>query len=146
MCIMVPVSPRTPAETSAWDKASNPHERKFCQLPGIHIEPFLLHSTQMMIPRREYCLSNHIECEDFRDVSIDPEPGKQCQGEVHHGLGLGDHDRLPFEGAKPMPLAAMMALDPIRPGFAHDQLLGWDHCGIDRPMIGTIECHIPLGQ
>jgi hypothetical protein len=95
---------------------------------------------------REYCLSNRIEYEDLRDVSIGPEPGEQCHGEVHHGLGLGDHDRLPFEAAKPMPLAAMMALDPIRPSFAHDQALGWDHGGIYRPMIGAVACHIPLGQ
>jgi hypothetical protein len=89
---------------------------------------------------------NYIECEDLRDVSIDPEPGKQCHGEAHHVLGLGDHDRLPFEAAKPMPLAAMIALDPIRPSFAHDQSLGWNHGGIDRPMIGAVACHTPLGQ
>jgi hypothetical protein len=94
----------------------------------------------------ENCLSNHIECEDLRDASIDPEPGKQCHGEVHHVLGLGDDDRLPFEAAKPMSLAAMIALDPIRPSFAHDQSFGWDHGGIDRPMIGAVECHIPVGQ
>jgi hypothetical protein len=100
---------------------------------------------RLLIPftNGEYCLSNHIECEDLRDVSIDPEPGKQCHGEVHHVLGLGDNNRLPCEAAKPMPLAAMIALDPIRPSFAHDQSLGWDHCGIYWPMIGAVECHIP---
>src|SRR5882724_1045789 len=93
-----------------------------------------------------YCLSNHIECESLGDVSIDSEPGKQCHGEVHHGLGFGDNDRPPFEAAKPMPLAAMIALDSIRPGFTHDQSIGWDYCGIYRPMIGAIKGHIPLGQ
>ena len=85
----------------------------------------------------------YIECEDLRDVSIAPEPGKQGHSEVHHGPGLGDHDRLPFEAAKPMPLAAVIALDPICPSFAHDQPLGWDHCGIYWPMIGAVECHLP---
>jgi hypothetical protein len=45
--------------------------------------------------RGEYCLSNHIESEDLCDVSIDPEPGKQRHGEVHHVLGpsgLPHHD------------------------------------------------------
>jgi hypothetical protein len=95
---------------------------------------------------REYCLSNHIEGEDLSDVPIDPEPGKQRHGQLHHVLGLGDNDRLPFEAAKPMPLAAMIPLDPISPGFAHDQSRGWDQRGIHRPMISTVERHIPLGQ
>jgi hypothetical protein len=34
-----------------------------------------------------------------------------------------------------MPLAAVIALDPISPSFAHDQSLGWDHCGIYWPRV-----------
>jgi hypothetical protein len=94
----------------------------------------------------EYCLSNHIECEDLRDVPMNPAPGKQRHGQLHHVLGLGDNDRLPFEAAKPMPLAAMIPLEPIRPGFAHDQALGWDHRGLHRPRISTVERHLPWGQ
>jgi hypothetical protein len=94
----------------------------------------------------EYCLSNHIECEDLSDVPMNPEPGKQRHGQLHHVLGLGDNDRLPFEAAKPMPLAAMIPLDPIRPGFAHDQSLGWDHRGLHRPRISPVERHLPLDQ
>jgi hypothetical protein len=45
-----------------------------------------------------------------------------------------------------MPLAAMIALDPVRPGFAHAQSLGWDHGSIDRPMIGAVDGHLPWGQ
>jgi hypothetical protein len=103
-------------------------------------------ARNVSIEGREYGLSNYIEGEDLRDVSIDPEPGKQCHVEVCHGLGLRNNDRLPFEAAKPMPLAAMIALDPISPSFAHDQALGWDHCGIYWPMIGAVECPNPLGQ
>ena len=91
----------------------------------------------------EYCLSNYIECEELRNVPIDPEPGKQRHGQFHHVLGLGDNNRLPFEAAKPMTLATMIALDPIRPGFAHDQSLGWDHRSIHRPVVGTVE-HYPV--
>jgi hypothetical protein len=45
-----------------------------------------------------------------------------------------------------MTLAAVIPLDPISPGFAHDQSLRWDHRGIHLPMISTVERHIPLGQ
>ena len=45
-----------------------------------------------------------------------------------------------------MPLPTMVPLNPVGLGFAHDQSLGWNHCGIYRPMIGAVECHIPLGQ
>jgi hypothetical protein len=48
-----------------------------------------------------------------------------------------------FEAPKPMALAAMIPLDCIRVGFAHDQFLRWDHRSIDRPMISTLERDIP---
>jgi hypothetical protein len=66
--------------------------------------------------------------------------------EVHHDPGPGDHERLPFEAAEPRPLAAIIALDPNRSSVAHDQWSGWDHGGIDRPMIGAVACHLPWGQ
>jgi site-specific DNA recombinase len=94
----------------------------------------------------EYCLSNHIECEDLSDVPIDPEPGKQRHGQLHHVLRTRDDNRLAFEAPKPMPLAAMIPLDPIRAGFAHAQSLGGDHCGIHLPVIGAVARHFPWGQ
>ena len=45
-----------------------------------------------------------------------------------------------------MPLSAMVPLDAIRVGFAHDQSLRGKHRGIHRPMIGAGECHVPLTQ
>jgi hypothetical protein len=45
-----------------------------------------------------------------------------------------------------MTLAAVIPLDCIRVGFAHDQFLRWDHRGIHLPMIGTVERDIPWGQ
>jgi hypothetical protein len=50
---------------------------------------------------------------------------------------------LQFETPKPMALATIISLDRIRVGFAHDQFLQWDHRGIHRPMIGTVERDIP---
>ena len=95
------------------------------------------------LSRREYCLCNHLKGENLSDVAVDPEPGKQRHGQVHHGLGLGDDNELPFEAPKPMALAAMIPLDCIRVGFARDQFLRWDHRRIDLPMIGTVERDIP---
>jgi hypothetical protein len=91
----------------------------------------------------EYCLCNHLKGENLSDVAVDPEPGKQRHGKVHHDLGLGDDNGLPFEAPKPMALAAMIPLDCIRVGFAHDESLGWDHRSIYLPMIGTVERDIP---
>jgi hypothetical protein len=48
-----------------------------------------------------------LEDSDYREPRC-----KQRHGQLHHVLGLGDHDRLPFEAAKPMPLAAVLPLDP----------------------------------
>src|SRR6266850_392944 len=39
MCIIAPVSPIGRDDTRAPYKASDPHERERCQLPGIRIEP-----------------------------------------------------------------------------------------------------------
>jgi hypothetical protein len=41
MCIIAPVSPIGRDDTRAHYKASDPHERERCQLPGIRIEPKL---------------------------------------------------------------------------------------------------------
>jgi hypothetical protein len=95
---------------------------------------------------REYCLRNHIECENLNHVPIDPKPCKQRHREVHHLLRTIDDNRSAFEAAKPMPLSAMVPLDAIRVDFAHDQSLRGKHRGICLPMIGAVECHVPLGQ
>jgi hypothetical protein len=39
MCLIAPVSPMGRDDTRVQDKASDPHERERCQLPGIRIEP-----------------------------------------------------------------------------------------------------------
>jgi hypothetical protein len=88
---------------------------------------------------REYCLRNHIECENLSHVPIDPKPCKQRHREIHHLLRTRDDNRSAFEAAKPMPLSAMVPLDAIRVGFAHDQSLRGKHRGIHLPMIGAVE-------
>jgi hypothetical protein len=87
-----------------------------------------------------------MECEHLSHVPVDPEPGKQRHGEVHHFLGLGNADGSSFETPKPMALATMISRNRIRVGFAHDQSLRWDHRGIHLPMIGAVEYHSPSGQ
>src|SRR6266498_1188536 len=81
---------------------------------------------RQVIPR-EYCLSNHIECENRGHVRIDPETGKQGHGEVHHLFRLGDNDRASLEAPEPMALLTMIALNAIGLGFAHDEFLGRQH-------------------
>jgi hypothetical protein len=34
----------------------------------------------------EYCLRNHVECENLSHVPIDSKPCKQCHREIHHLL------------------------------------------------------------
>src|SRR5262252_22456 len=70
---------------------------------------------------REYCLCNHLECENLSHVPIDPKPRKQRHCEIHHLLRTRDDHRSAFKAAKPMPLSAMVPLEAIRVGFAHDQ-------------------------
>jgi hypothetical protein len=36
----------------------------------------------------EYCLNNHIKCENLSDVPVDPEPRKQRHGQVHKAMQL----------------------------------------------------------
>jgi hypothetical protein len=45
-----------------------------------------------------------------------------------------------------MALLAVIALNAIGLGFAHDQFLGREHGGIRLPVIGAIEGDLPLGQ
>jgi hypothetical protein len=42
MCLIAPVSPMGRDDTRVQDKASDPHERERCQLPGIPIEPLII--------------------------------------------------------------------------------------------------------
>jgi hypothetical protein len=57
--------------------------------------PAMLQRWQQYKALGEYCLCNHLKGEDLSDVAVDPEPGKQRHGKVHHGLGLGDDNGLP---------------------------------------------------
>ncbi len=50
---------------------------------------------------------------EVTDPVVSSKPGEQGETDVHHALGLRDHDRAPPEARQPMPLAGIVALDAV---------------------------------
>src|SRR3954453_11284542 len=51
---------------------------------------------------------------EVTDPVVSSEAGEQSDADVHHALGLRDHDRAPPEPGQPMPLAGVVPLDAMR--------------------------------
>ena len=77
-------------------------------------------------------------------VSIDPELGEECHGEIDHLLRRGDKDGLALEAAKPVALPTVMPFDGMRRGFTLHQLVLWDDRRIGGPLVCAVHGDVPL--
>ena len=76
-------------------------------------------------------------------------PAKRANGgdaDVHHPLGLRDHNRAPAEPRQPMPLAGVVPLDAVRLVLARIELSDWQEHVIDGVIICAVEPRAPARQ
>src|SRR3954452_7747049 len=62
---------------------------------------------------------------------------------VDHALGLGDHAGAAPEAGEPVPLAGMVALDPVGLVLADVEPALRDQLGVGRPVVGAVETRLP---
>ena len=74
------------------------------------------------------------------------EASEQGDADVHHALGLRDHDGAPPEPGQPMPLAGVVPLDAMRLLLANIERALRDQLGISVQAIGAGETHAPALQ
>src|SRR5215210_5116021 len=77
------------------------------------------------------------------DPVVSSEAGEQGDADVHHALGLRDHDRAPPEARQPMPLAGVVPLDAMRLILARVQLSNWQEHAIDAVIVRTVQARAP---
>ena len=80
------------------------------------------------------------------DAVVAAEGGEQGDRGVDQALGLGDHDRAPPEAGQPVPLAGVVALDPVRLVLAGVEPAQGDQPGVGRPLIRAIEARAPAPE
>ena len=79
----------------------------------------------------------------FTDSVVAAEAGEEGDGGVDHALGLGDHDGAAAEARKPVSLAGVVALDPVRLLLANKESALRDQLGIGSPVVGAVETRVP---
>jgi hypothetical protein len=77
------------------------------------------------------------------DFVVAAEAGEQGDRGVDHAFGLGDHDRAAPEAGQPVPLAGMVALDPMRLVLTGVKPTRRDQLGVGRPLVRAIEARAP---
>src|SRR5215207_2965446 len=77
------------------------------------------------------------------DLAVAAEAGEECDRGVDHALGLGDHDGAAAEARKPVSLAGVVALDPVRLLLANKESALRDQLGIGSPVVGAVETRVP---
>src|SRR5256885_10050892 len=80
---------------------------------------------------------------EVADPVVSSEAGEQGDADVHHALGLRDHDRAPPEAGQPMPLARVVPLDAVRLILAGVQLSNWQEHAIDGVIVRTVQARAP---
>src|SRR5215210_8029419 len=80
------------------------------------------------------------------DPVVSSEAGEQGDADVHHPLGLRDHDRAPPEPCQPMPLAGVVPLDAMRLILARVELPERQQHIIDGVIIRAVEPGAPALQ
>src|SRR4051812_18873260 len=74
------------------------------------------------------------------------EAGEQGDADVHHPLGLRDHDGAPSEPGAPMPLAGVVPLDAVRLVLARIELSDGQQHIVNRVVVRTEEPRAPAPQ
>jgi hypothetical protein len=80
------------------------------------------------------------------DLVIAGEGGEEGDGGIDHALGLGDDDRAAPEAGQPVPLAGVVALDPVRLVLADIELADGEQFGVGLPAVGAIQPRPPALQ
>src|ERR671912_2112647 len=74
------------------------------------------------------------------------EAGEQGDADVHHALGLRDHDRAPTEARQPMPLASVVPLDAMCLVLARMELSDRQEHVIDGVLVRAVKPRAPALQ
>src|SRR4051795_5972128 len=83
---------------------------------------------------------------EIADPIIASEAGEQGDADVHHALGLRDHDGAPPEPGEPMPLAGVVPLDAVRLVLARIELSNRQEHAIDGVIVCTVKPRAPARQ
>src|SRR3954462_6086769 len=83
---------------------------------------------------------------EIADPIIASEAGEQGDADVHHPLGLRDHDGAPPEPGEPMPLAGVVPLDAVRLVLARLELPNRQEHAVDGVIVRTVEPRAPAPQ
>jgi hypothetical protein len=79
------------------------------------------------------------------DAAVTSEAGEEGEADVHHALGLRDHDRAPSKARQPVPLPGVVPLDPVGLVLARVALPYRQHI-IDSVVIRAVEARPPALQ
>ena len=82
---------------------------------------------------------------EVADPVVSGKPGEEGEADVHHALGLRDHDRTPPEAGRPMPLPGVVPLDAVGLILAGVVLPDWQQV-IHRVVIRAVEARLPTRQ
>src|SRR5690349_22126474 len=77
---------------------------------------------------------------------VSGEAGEQGHADVHHTLGLRDHDRAPPEPRQPVSLAGVVPLDAVGLRLAGIELSDRQEHVVDGVIIRTVEPRAPARQ
>src|SRR4051812_3750402 len=80
---------------------------------------------------------------EVADPVVSREAGEQGDADVHHTLGLRDHDGAPPEPRQPMPLAGVVPLDAVRFLLARVQLSDRQQYIVNRVVVRTVQAGGP---
>src|SRR3954454_2189574 len=83
---------------------------------------------------------------EVADPVVSGEAGEQGDADVHHALGLRDHDRAPPEPRQPMPLAGVVPLDAMCLILARIELSDGQQHIVNRVVVRTEEPRAPALQ
>src|SRR5215210_515937 len=83
---------------------------------------------------------------EVADPVVSGEASEQSDTDIHHALGLRDHDGAPAEPRQPMPLAGVVPLDAVRLVLARMELPDRQEHIIDRIIVGAVEPRAPALQ
>src|SRR3954449_5666311 len=77
---------------------------------------------------------------------VSSKAGEQGDADVHHPLGLRDHDGAPPKPGEPMPLARVVPLNPMRLLLARVELSDRQEHAVDGVIVRTVEPGAPAPQ
>jgi len=82
---------------------------------------------------------------ELADFVISSEAGEEGEADIHHALGLRDHNGAPPEPCQPMPLPGVVSLDAVGLILARVALPRRQHI-VDGVVIRTVEPGAPALQ